>query len=824
MPQQPQPAARARTVQAQMAPHPEAPGATPKTTALPLLPEGDARHSRDLWGREAERRLGAAVGARARSALGDYLSRQQVAAPPARRVDLTVHVNVDLRELLKKYRGRRKATRVEGYLSDLQALRADLVAMGMLGADAEDWLEAVWALEEEDSECSSGEVSHSGEDLEASDFGSLSPPPTPASPGLFRKQLSSTVLSSPASSAGTDNCHGDRATLPPASEYGDEAFDAGGSEGGCGGGEGVSEPASEAGDSEGPCYDADASQPASEAGDFDGEAVGGVRSEAAGEGGGEGEGEGEGQGEALLTHAAKSFRKEQLLLLSQAHAAPAPQLALPQSSSGYKYGSSSSRHVPVPKAKAAFVNYKKLQELGVCLASDTDSGVTSAEDPRLAQAFATDTSGQDTEGSSAAPKLGKKRARRGKGSTVRCQRRRNNLRRKEYASDTAKAAVHEEKRTSRLLCRSLRSGQIVALPSFDIARDGQIAATGWQGRAPPATKRQVIRERYKSGKIHEDLTEFLRLPYIGPSKEKISLWLLDQRERVFLYRGFELAWTGKEKEDFYYAIEDLLRTTLRSASVRKKCQTGIRGPHFPSIMGHYRQSAKVPSLTGWHKRHAAEVNRFLENPLVQRLDRHTTSLIKMVFPGVQERFERCAAWHQEAYGIKPLFGSFFNLCVNGIFPGSSRVHCLPHADSKNPVSICALMAYVLPNAKFNHKTRSWLVIWEAGVVIELPPWVILLYPSSLFYHFNNADIKFVVTTDGQPPREDRSNCEPLDADGRGSIVWFSMATMYQSAETGFATLKQAKAAGLSTAADLPHTLKEAFTNLATFAPFLPNLN
>lgn len=39
-------------------------------------------------------------------------------------------------------------------------------------------------------------------------------------------------------------------------------------------------------------------------------------------------------------------------------------------------------------------------------------------------------------------------------------------------------------------------------------------------------------------------------------------------------------------------------------------------------------------------------------------------------------------------------------------------------------------------AKFNHTQRTWLVIWEAGVVIELPPWVLVLYPSSLLFHFN----------------------------------------------------------------------------------------
>jgi hypothetical protein len=38
--------------------------------------------------------------------------------------------------------------------------------------------------------------------------------------------------------------------------------------------------------------------------------------------------------------------------------------------------------------------------------------------------------------------------------------------------------------------------------------------------------------------------------------------------------------------------------------------------------------------------------------------------------------------------------------------------------------------------KFNHSVRSWLVLWEAKVVVQLPPWVIVLYPSSLIYHFN----------------------------------------------------------------------------------------
>ena len=48
-----------------------------------------------------------------------------------------------------------------------------------------------------------------------------------------------------------------------------------------------------------------------------------------------------------------------------------------------------------------------------------------------------------------------------------------------------------------------------------------------------------------------------------------------------------------------------------------------------------------------------------------------------------------------------------------------------------------------PIERFNHTKRSWLVIWEASVVIELPPWTLLLYPSSLLYHFN-------IDIDGEP--------------------------------------------------------------------------
>jgi hypothetical protein len=134
------------------------------------------------------------------------------------------------------------------------------------------------------------------------------------------------------------------------------------------------------------------------------------------------------------------------------------------------------------------------------------------------------------------------------------------------------------------------------------------------------------------------------------------------------------------------------------------------------------------------------------------------SVVRLMFPGVAERFLKSAEWHKEKHGIEPLFGLFWNFRINGLFPGQKRVHCLPHADAKNIVGVCVLVVYQLPGMfslsisrisslfkdvasivigyKFNHRKRTWLVVYEAGVAIELPPWMVTAYPSSLLFHFN----------------------------------------------------------------------------------------
>jgi hypothetical protein len=37
---------------------------------------------------------------------------------------------------------------------------------------------------------------------------------------------------------------------------------------------------------------------------------------------------------------------------------------------------------------------------------------------------------------------------------------------------------------------------------------------------------------------------------------------------------------------------------------------------------------------------------------------------------------------------------------------------------------------------FNSKAKCWLVLWELGLVLELPANTVVFFPSALFHHWN----------------------------------------------------------------------------------------
>ncbi|KAH9835168.1 uncharacterized protein C8Q71DRAFT_764447 [Rhodofomes roseus] len=372
----------------------------------------------------------------------------------------------------------------------------------------------------------------------------------------------------------------------------------------------------------------------------------------------------------------------------------------------------------------------------------------------------------------------------------------------------------ERKKTQRhmaqLQSRVSTSGTTAAITSFDIKTDVNITSTGWQGRNVPEWSRNDITARWRDGSIRDEVAKFLPLAYIGDGPAS-TLKVVDIHGRLFLYRGFPAPFLNAEA--FVHIHNMLLSNALLDPKEKEKAAKGHRGPHLPRIIGHYRQSSPRVTLTNWHKNNKELVDGLLEDELFIRLNKFIESTVEAVFPAIFQRFKKSAEWHAENTGFYPLFGGFWDFCLNGIFPNQPRVHCMPHSDAKNPVGICVLMVYVLPNSKFNSKHRSWLVIWEAGIVIEVPPWTPVIYPSSLFLHFNIDvhDIEFV-HTDGSVPEKDKHNVIEGDECGRGSAVWFNMATMLQTSETGHATLKQAKDARVSTTTDYAVDVEKFFPN------------
>ena len=111
--------------------------------------------------------------------------------------------------------------------------------------------------------------------------------------------------------------------------------------------------------------------------------------------------------------------------------------------------------------------------------------------------------------------------------------------------------------------------------------------------------------------------------------------------------------------------------------------------------------------------------------------------------------------------------------------------------------------------------QIWLVFWEAGIIFQVPVGVLIIFPSALLLHFNinmkgtpssfthfmaslealSSALRLVATKGGDVPRPD--NCVPIGHGntldrGRGSMVWFTQATMLSSAELPGVTITQVK--------------------------------
>jgi hypothetical protein len=79
----------------------------------------------------------------------------------------------------------------------------------------------------------------------------------------------------------------------------------------------------------------------------------------------------------------------------------------------------------------------------------------------------------------------------------------------------------------------------------------------------------------------------------------------------------------------------------------------------------------------------------------------------------------------------------------------------------------------------------------------------------------------VTTEDGAyPTLQNSMPLQPGDEEGRGSLVFFNEASMHQSAETGYSTLKDARKNGHSGNTDYGSDAQAAFQKYGTYLPIV----
>ncbi|KAJ3767855.1 hypothetical protein FB446DRAFT_707476 [Lentinula raphanica] len=213
--------------------------------------------------------------------------------------------------------------------------------------------------------------------------------------------------------------------------------------------------------------------------------------------------------------------------------------------------------------------------------------------------------------------------------------------------------------------------------------------------------------------------------------------------------------------------------------------THSRGDHWFSIAGHDRNNKEIPKETVFQRDNFEAIEKFFApGTTLHRLTTYGCKILQTQFPVIAERYQESIDYMAREYGIHAKFGLFFNFCLNSVRKGVKRVFW-----------------------HFNHKEKCWLVLWEAGFAVELPPGIFIIYPSSLFLHFNVdlANLPIVTTPTGEQPTHE--NSRPLyfcpcssheednawhEAEGRGSMVWFNQASMIQTSELGVSTIKLAK--------------------------------
>ncbi|KAI0768350.1 hypothetical protein BC629DRAFT_1535869 [Irpex lacteus] len=325
----------------------------------------------------------------------------------------------------------------------------------------------------------------------------------------------------------------------------------------------------------------------------------------------------------------------------------------------------------------------------------------------------------------------------------------------------------------------------------------RFTSTGWQGVDADSYERTAMRKKLHSRDpaFMAALATFTLVPYEddGPATR-----IVDSEGRLFIYRSRRSLWQKEALPSLASAIQRFAERTVVKAEERAG---NLRGPQNFCIAGTDRQSKGQPGISSWHRQgnNDAELDILFQNPAMVNFNDCITAAVYQHFPHIAKRMEDGNATIVCKYGLpQGRFGLFCNFCVNSPMfeEGICDVFCDPHTDAKNAaVLVCAVLVYYYGNCETTADERIWLVFYEARLIMQVPAGVFVLYPSALFLHFNvHIEDVLVYTKDGSPPT--RENAIPLresntENGGRGSMVWFTQASMLVSAELPTDSIKQA---------------------------------
>ncbi|KAF9025383.1 hypothetical protein BDP27DRAFT_1351787 [Rhodocollybia butyracea] len=354
-----------------------------------------------------------------------------------------------------------------------------------------------------------------------------------------------------------------------------------------------------------------------------------------------------------------------------------------------------------------------------------------------------------------------------------------------------------------------RSIQVhVASEGLNISQDSRISKPGWMGvNASQDMRGQIAAALTKPPGFASAIFSGIKLiPYIP----HFATAVCDRAKRMFLYRS---QLTPNMLQNLLPKVHEAVPrfvAAIHHPFSEESMLRNSRGDHWFSIAGHDRNNKQKPEATQFQRANHETISEFFApGQILHDLTRYGCSILKQHFPAIAERYTSALNYMKKEHGIEAQFGLFFNFCLNAAREGTKRVFCKPHVDWKNlAFGVCMIFVY----GHFDHREKCWLVIWEAGIALELPPGAFLFYPSSLFLHFNIdlSHLPIVTTPNGERPT--RENSKPLyfcgckshpkdgawaQAEGRGSMVWFNQASMFQTSETGMNTLKDARVAGVS---------------------------